>query len=177
MSESRSPCKHTFLSFGLGRESFALEVSQVKEVLDLTRITRLPHMPDYVRGIINLRGKGIPVVDMRTKFGLEGAEDSIATCIIVVDLILEGKELTMGALVDKVEEVFELEDSNIDPPPDMGMQLSSAFIKGIGKRREDFIILLDAEKVFTSTDMILMLQRGLVDEPGAANSEIQANIV
>lgn len=142
-----------YLTFKLGEEIFALEVGVVREILDFTAITKVPQTPDFMRGVINLRGSVVPVVDMRLKFGMSMTEKTVNTCIVVVEVSFENEQTILGALVDSVQEVFELEPDQIEPPPKIGMQLRSEFIKGMGKREGQFIIILDIDRIFSSQDL------------------------
>jgi purine-binding chemotaxis protein CheW len=144
----------TYLTFGLGNETFAFDVESVKEVLDLSDITRVPRTPDFMRGVINLRGAVVPVVDMRVKFGLTVREDTVDTCIIVAEVELDGDLTVIGALADSVREVFQIDEAHIEPPPSIGMQLNTEFIKGMGKQGEEFIIILDVNRIFSSAELI-----------------------
>ncbi len=123
-----------YLTFQLGEEIFGLDVSHVREILEFTTVTKVPKTPDYMRGVINLRGSVVPVLDMRVKFGLTQTEKMVNTCIIVVEVSIEDEQTIIGALVDSVQEVFELEPEQIEPAPKIGTQLKTEFIKGMGKR-------------------------------------------
>jgi purine-binding chemotaxis protein CheW len=116
-----------------------------------------------MRGVINLRGSVVPVLDMRLKFGMTITERTVNTCIIVVEVSFDGDTMVIGALVDSVQEVFELEPDQIEPAPKIGTQLKTEFIKGMGKRDEQFIIILDADKVFSSEE--LSIAQGIKGEP------------
>ena len=142
-----------YLTFQLGEEVFALDVSHVREILEFTTVTKVPKTPDYMRGVINLRGSVVPVLDMRLKFGLTEIEKTVDTCIIVVEVTCEGETTVIGALVDSVQEVFELEHDQIEPAPKIGTQLKTGFVKGMGKKDDRFIILLDIDKVFSSEEL------------------------
>jgi len=146
-----------YLTFTLDGELFALDISKVREVLDYTKITKVPQMPEFMLGVINLRGTVVPVIEMRTKFGMNRVERSVNTCIVIVEIILDGDNVILGALVDSVQEVFDLEPDQIEPPPKIGMRLKTEFIKGMGKKEEKFIIILDIDRVF-STEELVMLQ-------------------
>ena len=124
-----------YLTFNLGEESFALDVSHVREILEFTTVTKVPKTPDYMRGVINLRGTVVPVLDMRLKFGMSLTEKTVDTCVIVAEVSLEGETTIIGALVDSVQEVFELGPDQIQPAPKIGAQLKTEFIKGIGEKR------------------------------------------
>jgi purine-binding chemotaxis protein CheW len=145
-----------YLTFKLGEEVFALDVSQVREVLDLTTITKVPRAPEFMRGVINVRGSVVPVVDMRVKFGLSEINNTTDTRIIVMELDLDGEMSTLGALADSVHEVVEMEPGQIEAPPKIGMRWKTEFIRGIGKRNDDFIIILDINRVFSVDELALV---------------------
>ncbi len=142
-----------YLTFMLDEETFALDIAKVREVLEFTSVTRVPKTPEFMRGVINLRGAVVPVVDMRLKFGMSMSEKTINTCIVIVETELDGEVTALGALVDSVQEVFELEPENIEPPPKIGTRLKTEFITGMGKRDDEFIIILDIDKVFSSEEL------------------------
>lgn len=145
------------LTFKLDEEVFALDISKVREVLEYTSVTKVPQTPDFMCGVINLRGGVVPVVDLRLKFGMPEAEKTVNTCIIIVEVKLDGEITVLGALADSVQEVFEFEPDQIEPAPKIGTRLKTEFIKGMGKRDEQFIIILDIDKVF-STDELAIVQ-------------------
>lgn len=148
-----------YLTFVLDSEVFALEVSKVREVLDFTHITRIPRTPEFMSGVINLRGSVVPVVDIRLKFGMNVTEPTINTCIIVLEIEYEKEVLIVGALADSVQEVFELEPEQIEPAPRIGTKLNIEFIKGMGKKDEKFIMILDINKVFSDDELILVAEK------------------
>ena len=154
-----------YLTFKLEEELFALDIGKVREVLDFTTITKVPQTPDYMRGVINLRGSVVPVVDLRLKFGMVMAEQTVNTCVIIVEVELEGEKVVMGAMADAVQEVLDLEPDQIEPPPRIGTKLNTEFIKGMGKHAEQFIIILDIDKVFTAGELELVCE----PERAAAN--------
>jgi len=145
-----------YLTFRLGEEVFGLDVGKVREILDFTTITKVPRTPEFMRGVINLRGSVVPVVDMRVKFGMSATEKTVNTCIVVAEVELEGDSIVLGALVDSVQEVFELEPGQIEPAPRIGTKLKTEFIKGMGKRDDRFIILLDVDKAFSAEELSLV---------------------
>src|SRR5512142_1857606 len=145
-----------YLTFRLGDEVFAIEISKVREVLDFTTITKVPRTPEFMRGVINLRGSVVPVVDMRLKFGMTKTENTVNTCIIIVEISLDGDTTVLGALADSVQEVIELEPDKIEPAPRIGTRLKTDFIKGMGKRDDQFIIILDIDKVFSVDELSLV---------------------
>ena len=149
-----------YLTFRLGEEIFGLDVGKVREILDMTTITKIPRTPEFLRGVINLRGNVVPVVDMRLKFGLPAVENTVDTCIVVTEVALEGETTVLGALVDSVQEVFELEPGQIEPAPRIGTRLRTEFILGMGKRDGTFIMLLDVDKVFSCDELSLVQEAG-----------------
>jgi purine-binding chemotaxis protein CheW len=142
-----------FLSFILDGDLYALDISKVREVLEFTSVTKVPRTPEFMRGVINLRGAVVPVVDLRLKFGLPRTEKRINTCIIIVEIEIDGESTVVGALADSVQEVMDLEPGQIDPPPRIGTRLDTAFISGMGKRDDRFIVLLDIDKVFSVDEL------------------------
>ena len=142
-----------YLTFNLGEESFALDVAHVREILEFTTVTKIPQTPEFMRGVINLRGSVVPVMDMRVKFNLSMVEKTVDTCIIVVEVSLGEETTILGALVDSVQEVFELEPDQIEPAPKIGTGFKTEFIKGMGKRDERFIIILDIDRVFSEDEL------------------------
>ena len=142
-----------YLTFQLGEEIFGVDVTHVREILEFTSVTKVPKTPEFMRGVINLRGSVVPVLDMRLKFGLTTTEKTVNTCIIVVEISLNEETAVIGALVDSVEEVFELEPEQIEPAPKIGTQLRTEFIKGMGKRDNNFIIILDINKLFSTEEL------------------------
>jgi purine-binding chemotaxis protein CheW len=142
-----------YLSFKLGDEVFAVDVAKVREILDVTAITKVPQTPEYMRGVINLRGSVVPVMDMRLKFGLPATERTVNTCIIVMEVVHDGETMVLGSLADSVQEVLELEPDQIEPPPRIGTRLRTDFIKGMGKYNDLFIIILDIDRIFNADDL------------------------
>jgi purine-binding chemotaxis protein CheW len=149
-----------YLTFTLDEEVFALDISKVREVLDFTTITKVPRTPEFMRGVINLRGSVVPVVDMRLKFGMTKTEQTVNTCIIIVEVTLDEEVLVLGALADSVQEVFDLEPKQIEPSPKIGTQLTTDFIKGMGKRDDNFIIILDIDRIFSSNELAIVHEAG-----------------
>lgn len=149
-----------YLTFMLDEEVFALEISQVKEVLDLTAITKVPRTPGFMRGVINLRGNVVPVLDLRLKLGLDQKADTQDTCIIIVEVKLEGAQTVIGALADSVQEVISLDQGQVEPPPRIGMSVDSEVIKGMGKRDQEFVIILDSGRVFTAEEIAAAHMKG-----------------
>jgi purine-binding chemotaxis protein CheW len=156
MSEKDIAQSALYLTFKLEDEMFSVEVSQVREILDFTPITKIPRTPDFVRGVINVRGSVVPVVDMRLKFGMKGVDSTVNTRIVVLEVKQDGETTVLGALADSVHDVIELEADQIEDPPRIGSRWRTEFIKGIGKRDGMFIIILDIDRVFSSDELALM---------------------
>jgi len=142
-----------YLTFKLDEELFAVDISKVREVLEFTTMTKVPRTPDFMRGVINLRGNVVPVVDMRLKLGLTMTEKTVDTCVVISEVEVDGERTVLGALVDSVQEVIDLDVSSIAPPPRMGSRVDTAVIRGMGKREEQFIMILDLDRVFTSVEL------------------------
>jgi purine-binding chemotaxis protein CheW len=153
MSISEAIGTQQFLTFKLGEEIFAVEVAKVREILDVTTITKVPQTPDFMRGVINLRGGVVPVIDLRLKFGMTRTESTVNTCIIVVEVAIGDETTVLGTLADSVQEVFDLEADQIEPAPRIGTKLNTEFLKGMGKRDDGFIMILDIDKVFSVGDI------------------------
>jgi purine-binding chemotaxis protein CheW len=168
MSVSSINGTRQYLTFQLGEEIFAIDVANVREILEFNSVTRVPKSPEYMRGVINLRGSVVPVFDMRLKFGMTGTERTINTCIVVVEVSYEGEDIIIGALVDSVQEVFELEADQIEPAPKIGTHLRTEFIRGMGKKDETFIIILDIDKVFSIEEITSIQEMG--EEKAAATA-------
>lgn len=158
-----------YLTFQLGSEVFGIDVSNVREILEFNSATRVPKTPDFMRGVINLRGSVVPVLDMRLKFGLTETEKTVNTCVVVVEVSFDGENIVIGALVDSVQEVFEMDSSLIEPAPRIGTQLKTEFIKGMGKKDDSFIIILDIGKVFSLEELAGVVEAG-GSQPGEARA-------
>lgn len=142
-----------YITFRLGDELFAINVAQVREVLDLTLITKVPTAPAFMRGVVNVRGSAVPVVDLRQRFGLPPTPETVNTRILVLEIEIEGERAVLGGIADSVHEVIELEPAQIVPPPTIAMRWRSEFIQGMGKRGDEFIILLDINAVFSVVEI------------------------
>jgi len=144
----------TYLSFRLGEEVFAINVSKVLNILEMKPITRVPKSPEYMKGVINLRGTVLPVVDLRLKFSLPENEITVDTNIIVLNIDKGGEPVTLGILVDSVKEVLELKTDDIVPSPTIGTKYNSTFIEGLWPINENFIMILDIDKIFSVDEVI-----------------------
>ncbi len=160
-----------YLTFKLGDVAYAIDVANVREILEVIPITKIPRTPDFMRGVINNRGSVVPVVDMRLKFGLEAAAQSVETCIIVTEIGQGGDSIVIGALVDSVEEVIQLEPDQIEPPPKLRSSVKNEFLKGIGKKENRFILILEIGRMFTSDELVFVQQAGEGAAPAPAASQ------
>jgi purine-binding chemotaxis protein CheW len=142
-----------YLTFKLDQEVFAVDIGKVREVLEFTTMTKVPRMPDFMRGVINLRGNVVPVIDMRLKLGLTMTEKTVDTCVVISEVAVDGERIVLGALVDSVQEVIDLDSSNVVPAPQMGSRIDAAVIRGMGKRENQFIMILDLDNVFTASEL------------------------
>lgn len=156
MEESSTVNSKQYVTFCLAEELFGVEVSRTREILSVVSVTSVPQTPDYMLGVINLRGQVVPVIDMRLKLGLSAADETQDTCIIVVEVLVDGEPIVVGALADAVREVLEIKSDAIEPPPRLGTRLNTEFIKGMGKIDDEFLILLDIDKIFNSDELVLV---------------------
>ncbi len=145
----------TFLSFKLNKEFFAVNVAKVLTILELKPITKVPNSPNYMRGVINLRGNVLPVIDMRIKFGMEATEFTKNTCIIVLNIIIDQENIQLGILVDTVDRVLEIKDSEIEESPAIGTKYKTEFIQGMYKLDKGFIMLLNIDLIFSTTELLI----------------------
>lgn len=142
-----------YLTFTLADEVFAVDVARVREILEITSITKVPQTPEFMRGVINLRGSVVPVIDMRLKFGMTETERTVNTCIIVVEVEMEGETIVLGSLADSVQEVIEMEPGQIEAAPHIGTHLNTDFIRGMGKHDGRFIMILDIDRIFSASEI------------------------
>ena len=150
-----------YLTFRLDEEEYAVDVTGVQEILEVPDITRVPKMPDYMCGIINVRGSVVPVVDLRLRFGMAKTEKTIDTCIIVLEIDLNGKKSIIGTLADSVDEVIELKEAQTEAVPEIGTRIKVDFIKAVGKRNDQFIMILDVDKIFSSEELTALKEKSL----------------
>ena len=152
-----------YMGFKLDAETYGLEILKVQEIIGLMNITAVPRTPDFVRGVVNLRGKVIPVVDLRSKFAMPAKEDTELTCIMVVEVEMNDTMVTMGIIVDQVSEVMDIANESAEPPPSFGNPESERFLLGIGKFQEEVVLLLNLDEILTDNEMTLI---GAVSEDG-----------
>jgi len=152
-----------YLTFALGPEEYGLEIMKVKEIIGYMNITSVPQTPDYVEGVINLRGRVIPVVNLRTKFNMDKAERTEQTCIIVMEINADNNSINTGIVVDSVSEVLDITAESIEPSPDFGVSVNTDYIFGMGKIGESVKILLDIDKVLGSNEMAQLASQAAED--------------
>lgn len=146
------------LTFSLGSEGYGVSILKVKEIIGMMDITPIPRTPEFVKGVINLRGKIIPVMDLRTKFGMPQQQYDERTCIIVAEILVHGVEKLLGIVVDMVSEVVTISADQIEPPPEYGNSVEHSAILGIGKIKDRVVIILDIDEVFTSDELIKLIE-------------------
>ena len=145
-----------YVTLGVGEEVFAVEVHRVHEILDLVPVVRLPNAPDHVLGMIDVRRRAVPVVDLRVKLGLSATIATQHSRILVLDVDVGGRTIVLGLLADRVYEVTDLSDHAIEPPPDIGMRWRSDYIRGVGRRGQSFVIIFDLSRLFNEDEVPLL---------------------
>ena len=171
MDEQKELELDQYLTFILAGELFALNISSVKEILDQTDTTAIPNMPKFMRGVLNVRGHAVPVIDLRLKLGMTGTELTVDTCVINVEVGAEDNKSLIGVMADSVQEVVEFAPSEISPPPQMGAGIDTRFIFGMAKRGERFVIILDIDGVVDAGE--LGVQEGGLDMPEEAAPAVE----
>lgn len=144
-----------YLTFILGDETHGIGILKVQEIIGVMDVTKVPKAPSFVRGVINLRGKVIPVIDLRLKFEMEGREDTERTCIIVLQVQRDDDQVVMGVIVDEVSEVLQIKSEEIEPPPSFGAGVDTDFLLGVGKVEKLVIMLLDVDRVLSSDELAI----------------------
>jgi purine-binding chemotaxis protein CheW len=142
-----------YLTCKLGEEVFAVDIAKVREVLDFTTVTRVPRMPGFMSGVINLRGAVVPIVDLRLKLGMPKAEKNVNTCVIIAEVTVDHETTVLGAITDSVQEVIELDAAQIEAAPRIGTRLRTEHIAGMGKHNNGFVIVLDLDRIFSSGEL------------------------
>lgn len=164
---------NSYLTFKIGEELFGANVSKILSILELTKITRIPRTPDFIRGVINLRGAVLPIIDIRLKFGLTQTEFTSNTCILVLEIDMDSVSVKIGALVDSVQEVLELEEKDILPPPNMGTKYKSDFIEGMFKLENSFVVLLNMDLIFSEDEITVMSANFIAEENSVPEQSTQ----
>lgn len=151
---------NAYLTYQLADDYFSVNVGKVVEIVEVPKITKVPQAPNYMSGVINLRGTVLPVVDTRIKFGFSSKENDVDTCIIVLEVMMnDNEQILVGALVDKVLDVLEIEPEKISPSPSLGSKYKSEFIIGMGEIGEgEFIMILDIDKVFSTEELSILAE-------------------
>ena len=162
MAEQEGINSGQYLSFTLREEAFSVEIFKVREVLDVTTLTKIPRMPTYLAGVINLRSNVVPVVDLGVVLGMVPIENTVNTCIMIVDIKVDGEDaaIQMGVLTDSVQAVLDLSEEDIESVPKMGTNLNTDFIKGMGRMDDKFLILLDIDQVLASEGKAVLREMG-----------------
>lgn len=150
-----------FLTFRIGHENYGLELSQTREIIEYSGITEVPLMPSFLRGVINLRGEVVPVIDLAVRLGRKAIEVQRRTCIIVVELNNNDQHHVLGLLADAVSEVIEMDDENIEDAPSFGANIRAEFIQGIAKQGEEFVVLLDANNALSIRELAHLVEAEL----------------
>ncbi len=171
MEATNMASSQQYVTFSLGEELFGVEVTRAREILSVTPVTKVPQTPEYLLGVINLRGQVVPVIDMRLKLGLPVTAETEDTCVIVVEVQIDGESIIVGALADAVREVLEIRSDQIEPAPRLGTRLKTEFITGMGKVDEQFLILLNIDRVFSSEELAIVQDAGQIEASEVAAVE------
>lgn len=159
-----------FVTIGIDREVFAVPVETVLEILAMRPVFRIPEAPAHLKGLIDVRGRAVAVIDLRAKLGLPLVEPDENTRIIVLDVVVEGRRLVLGLVADRVFEVMALDNNQIEQPPDIGTRWHSDYIRGIGRRLDSFVVVLDVERLFSSDAAAFMAATAGPPPGGAGNA-------
>ncbi|MBN1118990.1 MAG: purine-binding chemotaxis protein CheW [Bacteroidales bacterium] len=144
----------SYLTFNLGKEHFALNVGQVVNILEMQKITSIPKAPDYLKGVINLRGEVLPVIDTNLKLGFGNTLTTTSTCILVIETIIDNSQLKFGIMADAVQEVLEFEEDMILPPPSIGKNFETEIISGVVEQQEKFIMILNIDQLLHTNELM-----------------------
>lgn len=156
-----------FLTFRLADEIYGIGILKVQEIIGMMPVTRVPKMPAYMRGVVNLRGRIIPVLDLAQRFGLEATTDTEITCIVVVQVVVASGLVTIGLIVDEVREVVDIADEQIEPVPDLGVALDTSLIRGMGKIEQHVVMLLDIDQVLSAGEFEAIERAAAPTDEGA----------
>lgn len=161
--------RYKYLTFRIGGDEYGLEIGKVREIVELMRITTVPRTPEFIKGVINLRGSVIPIVELRSKFGMPSVPDTQETCVIVVEIVKEGLPASMGIIVDAVSEVMDISTGDIDKAPSFGVDLDTSYILGVAKTPGGVKILLDIENVLTKNGVMTDGNEKSLTQPTGGN--------
>jgi purine-binding chemotaxis protein CheW len=145
-----------YVTLGIDQEVFGIPVASVQEILDMREVSRLPHAPAYLLGLIDVRGRSVPVIDLRRKLGLPPAPATSSTRILVLEVSVDGRDLVLGLVADRVFEVTGLDGDRLEPPPEIGSGWRSACVTGVGRRGEAFVVVFDTVRLFGGDDLALL---------------------
>lgn len=159
-----------YLTFMLGGEMFAIGILAIKEIIEFGNLTVVPMMPDFIRGVINLRGAVVPVIDMSARFGRKSAEVTRRTCIVIIEVEADNEKQDVGVVVDAVNEVLEIPQEQIEPPPAFGARIRTDFIRGMGKVGGRFVIILNVSKVLSIDDIAALEKIAALQDSPASES-------
>jgi purine-binding chemotaxis protein CheW len=148
-----------YLTFSLGDEVFAMDIRCVREIIQINSMTMVPLMPEFVRGVINLRGSVVPVIDLQSRFGRARAEVGKKTCVIIFDAVMAEEKVELGLLVDAVSEVIDIAQANVEPPPQFGTSIRRDFVHGIGRVGQEFIVILAPERALDINEMAALAEQ------------------
>ena len=157
--KSREEAALQYLTFSLGDETFAMDIRAVREIIQHASLTVVPLMPDFVRGVINLRGAVVPVIDLQARFGRAKANVGKKTCIVIFDATGNGEKSELGLMVDAVSEVIDIAPASIEPPPQFGTSIQRDYIRGLGKVDGEFVIILETDRALNIDDMALLAEQ------------------
>lgn len=158
-----------YLTFKIGEESYAVDVGGVQRVLEYVPIMKVPGAPAYMRGVMNMMGSVVPVIDLKDKLGMGETARTVETCIIVLEIRFDSERSVIGALADSVDEVIELPVGSIEPAPRIGTSINRRFLRGIGKREEGFLMILDFNEVFAGEDLSTVTETGATTEESSVS--------
>ena len=175
--EENNKTVNSYLSFKLGDEYFAAHVNNVINILKPKDITPVPRSPEYMKGVINLRGMVLPVVDTRLKFGMSETVFTKDTCILILNVVIDGEMISVGGLVDSVQDVLEINDKEVVPPPSIGNKYKAEFINGVIRINDNFIMLLDMDKIFSTDDAAEILESSREEDKGREIEENEAPLI
>ena len=162
----------SYLTFKLGDESFAANVSKVLNILEMVKITKVPKAPVYMKGVINLRGSVLPLVDTRVKFSMGETPITTNTCILVLEIDMDGENIQVGAMVDAVQEVLEIKEKDILPAPKIGSTYKNEFIEGMAKNGDDFIMILNMDLIFSTEELIELKETSVKKSADKLENEV-----
>jgi purine-binding chemotaxis protein CheW len=160
--------RQQYLTFMLGKETFAVSILRIKEIIEYGQLTTVPMMPVFIRGVINLRGAVVPVMDLMARFGQDSSALSKRTCVVILEIELEGETQDVGILVDAVNEVLEIAGSEVEPAPRFGTSIRADFISGMGKVNGKFVIILDLNRIVSSGELQQLAEAAVAEEVRAA---------